>query len=205
MFTSRAEHRLVLRQDNADLRLMERGYEIGLIGKDRIERTRIKRALIEEILIFLSTNTISPIEINSVLSVRGCSSLSQSEMMEQILRRPKVKIEDLVNSSNDKLGTLLSRVRKAASEVLAQEVLEQVEIEIKYSGYIHRQKEEIEKFERYESQEIPEDTNYLSMKSISTEGREKLNKVRPNSIGQASRISGVSAADVSVLMVYLRQ
>jgi tRNA uridine 5-carboxymethylaminomethyl modification enzyme len=201
MFTSRAEHRLILRQDNADLRLMEKGHAIGLIDDQTYSKLQSKKRLIREGLDALKA-WVNPATANPVLSSRGENAMQQSERLEQVLKRPGVKIGDLFNLDLLKNHSYSAMLSKEA--VLAPQVLEQLEITVKYDGYINRQLEEIEKFERYESRSIPDDIDYMSIRSLSTEGKEKLHKVKPVSIGQASRISGVSAADISVLMVYLQ-
>ncbi|HTK81901.1 MAG TPA: tRNA uridine-5-carboxymethylaminomethyl(34) synthesis enzyme MnmG [Bacteroidota bacterium] len=201
MFTSRAEHRLVLRQDNADLRLMEKGHSIGLIDSQTYAKLQSKKHLIQDGLNALKS-WVHPSIANPVLSARGENEMQQSERLEQVLKRPGVKIEDLFNL--DLLKNLSYYTELSRDIGMVPRVLEQIEITVKYDGYINRQLEEIEKFERYESRSIPDDIDYMSIRSLSTEGKEKLDKIKPASLGQASRISGVSAADISVLMVYLQ-
>ncbi|NMB82273.1 MAG: tRNA uridine-5-carboxymethylaminomethyl(34) synthesis enzyme MnmG [Ignavibacteria bacterium] len=197
MFTSRAEHRLVLRQDNADRRLMKYGVEFGLVPKE-IYNDLIKReALIAKTKEYLSRTKITPSEINSYLSSIETNPIDNSETIEKILKRPEVSLRDLLENSRNG-NTDLEEVLKN------NQVLEQVEIEIKYSGYIQRQTDLIDKMNKLEDLLIPLNFNYSNLKSISTEGREKLIKVKPRSIGQASRISGVTPSDISVLLVYLK-
>ncbi len=193
MFTSRAEYRLVLRQDNADLRLMEYGRKYGLLPRGVYEKMVAERNLIQEIMAFLKSKKVSPEEINPILRRRGSQPSSKVDSLYHYLKRPEVSVADflpwLKNMPVD------SQVGKGA--------LEQVEIDVKYEGYIQRQQKQIEKYRRMESRRLPNDFNYDAISSLSSEGREKLKKIRPRSIGQASRISGVSVSDVSVLMVFL--
>jgi tRNA uridine 5-carboxymethylaminomethyl modification enzyme len=205
MFTSRAEHRLILRHDNADLRLMEIGHDVGLIGRESILKLRKKKKLIREGLDLTRSSMVKPAEINPLLEARKSSPLSQAERADQIVKRPELKLEEIVELESIRQNSFVCELRASGPERFQREVLNQIEIEIKYEGYIGRQMEEIERFERSESQRIPEDFNYSSIKSISSEGREKLGKIRPSSIGQASRITGVTAADLSILLVHLRR
>lgn len=200
MFTSRAEHRLILRQDNADRRLLRYGYQFGLIPEDLYKDLQEREILITKAKDFISNTKIHPDEINHLLEKAGTPPLSNSEQIAKVLKRPEVKIEELLNQllSNHNENKL---VKDLLNDVKA---LLQVEIEIKYEGYIQRQFELIEKMEKMEDMLIPSNFNYNNLKAISAEGREKLSKVRPRSIGQASRISGVSPSDISVLLVYLK-
>jgi tRNA uridine 5-carboxymethylaminomethyl modification enzyme len=200
MFTSRAEHRLVLRQDNADRRLMKYGFQFGLIPEDLYNDLKGREILITKSKDFLENTKIHPDEINPLLESIGSSQLNNSEQIAKVLKRPEVKIDELlkrlsINHAENKLIKELLNNPKA---------LLQVEIEIKYEGYIQRQFELIEKMEKMEDLLIPSNFNYNNLKAISAEGREKLSRVRPRSIGQASRISGVSPSDISVLLVYLK-
>lgn len=198
IFTSRAEYRLLLRQDNADSRLMRNGFELGLISDKTIAKLNKKEARIREAKSFLSTQTIAPNEINSFLLTAGSQVISENEVVEKILRRPEISLLDLFK---------LSKVRedRRMSQLLDdREALERVEIEVKYEGYIKRQEEQIEQFKKHEGIQIPNDFEFETVKSLSREGREKLHRVKPRSLGQASRISGVTSADISVLMIHLR-
>jgi tRNA uridine 5-carboxymethylaminomethyl modification enzyme len=200
MFTSRAEHRLVLRQDNADRRLMKYGFQFGLIPENLYNDLKGREILITKSKDFLENTKIHPDEINPLLESIGSSQLNNSEQIAKVLKRPEVKIDELlkrlsINHAENKLIKELLNNPKA---------LLQVEIEIKYEGYIQRQFELIEKMEKMEDLLIPSNFNYNNLKAISAEGREKLSRVRPRSIGQASRISGVSPSDISVLLVYLK-
>ncbi len=197
MFTSRAEYRILLRQDNADERLTEKGYRIGTVGKDRVKRLEEKVELIEEIICFLSETSISPNEINSYLHQVGTNQISQKVKAVTIAIRPQVKIEQLIQLI--KGGSEL----KAVLSDRFREISESAEIKIKYEGYIAREKLVAEKITRLEKLKIPEDINYGELVSISTEGRQKLNRIKPSNIGQAGRISGVSPSDVNILLMYL--
>lgn len=198
MFTSRAEYRLLLRQDNADRRLMDYGYKFSLIPEAVHDRKKFKEQLIREALQYVEKKVASPESVNPYLESVGADTIIQSERISQLIKRQNVSLRGLVKIDSLNGDGFWHHI---ASH---EDVLEQVDIEIKYAGYISRQHVQIEQFEMNESFGIPEDFDYSRVKSLSTEGREKLTKVRPHSIGQASRISGVSASDVSILMVYLR-
>jgi tRNA uridine 5-carboxymethylaminomethyl modification enzyme len=204
MFTSRAEHRLILRQDNADRRLMETGYRLGLIAQEVIKRLRRKEELIQEGLNFSNQLSIAPKDINPFFGKIGEEFILENEKMAKLLKRPNVKLSQFVQTEVLSSTAYILKLRSSCDEQLYKEVIEQVEIELKYEGYIKRQKEEVERFERFEMLHIPNDVEYGKVKSLSSEGREKLTKIQPVSIGQASRINGVTPADISVLMVYLR-
>ena len=199
MFTSRAEYRLMLRQDNADRRLMRYGYQFGLISDEVFGRMKTKEDHIRILSDYIKQKSVPPDAVNGYLQSIGSSSIVENEKMAQLVRRQDVKLAELLNLPyfrSDSIPLEAAADRKG---------VEQVEIETKYEGYISRQLDEIEKFDRFDSMEIPEGLDYRRVKSLSTEAREKLIKVKPGSIGQASRISGVSPADVSVLMVYLHR
>jgi tRNA uridine 5-carboxymethylaminomethyl modification enzyme len=197
MFTSRAEYRILLRQDNADERLTEISYNIGLAKKKRLDILVKKRKLIQELIYFLGKRSVSPVEINPLLSRNGTSPIKQKVKLIDILLRPQVSLSDF--------SQIFEEIFKISSQMphYQKEILESVEISIKYSGYIEREKEIAGKISRLEDVRINENMDYDSLNSISTEGRQKLKKFRPVTIGQASRISGVSPADISVLLVYL--
>jgi tRNA uridine 5-carboxymethylaminomethyl modification enzyme len=205
MFTSRAEYRLILRQDNADLRLMEQGYKLGLIEDKFFNRLKLKKKFIKLGKKFLQHSSVSPEIINPLLESRSTNTISQSVKLFQIVQRPEIKIKDIFNLPLDGEFNFFESLKSMNDSKLADEILQQVEIETKYEGYIKRQMEQIEVFEKEESLEIPEDFDFSKVKSLSSEGREKLSKVRPRSIGQASRISGVTHADVSVLLIHLKR
>lgn len=193
MMTSRAEYRLLLRQDNADLRLTEIGHEIGLISDERYQRFLTKKINIEKEIKRLKELTVKPEEkVNVILENAGTSILTTGTKMAELLKRTEINYE------------MLKEIDPERPELSLQEK-EEVEIQIKYEGYIKLQEAQVEKFKKLETKLLPKDIDYETLKGISLEGRQKLNKFKPRSIGQASRISGVSPADVSVLLVYLQQ
>ncbi len=198
MFTSRAEYRLLLRQDNADRRLMGYGHALGLIPDAVYEAMRERDAAVRRILPILEKRTVSPARINPYLESIGSTPLPQSDFAAKILRRDEVRAHDFFRIDG------FSSDPDFAPAVADPAIAAQIEIETKYAGYIERQRIDVEKFLNAEQQRIPADFDYRRVHSLSTEGRAKLMRVRPASIGQASRISGVSAADVSILMVLLR-
>ena len=195
MFTSRAEYRLLLRQDNADIRLTEKGYELGLASKKRMNN--LKSKIDKSILLtsFLEKQSISPDEVNTILEEKGSSLLKQKVKMKSVLSRPHITMKDL----------LLVESLKSFIETnnIKEDSIRQAEIEIKYSGYINKEKDNVEKLSKLEKITIPEDFDYTKLHSVSTEGREKLNEIKPKTIGQASRISGVSPSDINVLLIYI--
>ncbi len=191
MMTSRAEYRLLLRQDNADQRLTEIGYEIGLISEERYEHLKEKEKMIaEEIERVKHVNIGTSEKVQKLLTQYGSTSLVSGTTLAELIRRPELSYEALAEIDEE---------RKA----LPAEVIEQVNINIKYDGYIKRQQRQVEQFKKLENKKIPEEINYDEIQSLRIEAKQKLNAIRPASIGQASRISGVSPADVSVLLVYL--
>jgi len=196
MFTSRAEYRLLLRQDNADRRLMRAGYMIGLISKEIIERLDEKEAIIKKSIHYFNTTTVSPKSVNILLKSKQENPIEENELLTKILRRSNISVDDAASVVEDK---------KIKSFLLRSEVKQQVEIDVKYEGYIQRQNEQIERLAKFEDYPIPENFDYTKISSLSREGKEKLHKIRPRSIGQASRISGVTNADVSVLSIFLKQ
>jgi tRNA uridine 5-carboxymethylaminomethyl modification enzyme len=191
MFTARAEHRLLLRQDNADLRLMPMGHKLGLVDNQAMNRLELKREQIEEELARLKAVRLNPSDVaNRFLNERGTGPLHDGTTLEQLLRRPELKIEDVYSL--------------AGLAVPDRGVSEQLEISVKYEGYIKRQLAQIEKMRRLEDSIIPDAFDYSHARGLSTEAREKLSRLRPLSLGQASRISGVSPSDISILMIYLK-
>jgi len=205
MFTSRAEYRLILRQDNADRRLMKHGHELGLLPGAVYDRLRGKEELIGEAISAFEEISLNPEQINGYLEHSGSTAIVQPERASRLLRRPEINIDDFLSSGFVDHSPVIQNIRGLVSEKLRQEIIEQVGIEIKYEGYFRRQEDEVRKFDLHERQRIPVNFNFARIKSLSSEGREKMKKVRPVSIGQASRISGVTAADISVLMVHLRK
>ena len=195
MFTSRAEFRLLLRQDNADIRLTQKGYELGLASEERLKRLQVKKSETEKLTKFLEKQSIEPNDINPVLENKGTSILKQKVKIKSILSRPHISIKDLLVSKE--LYEFLE------NEKISIESIEQAEIEIKYGGYLNKEKESAEKLSRLENIQIIEGFEFDKLHSISTEGREKLNAIQPKTIGQASRISGVSPSDINILLIYL--
>jgi len=197
MFTSRAEFRILLRQDNADERLTEMAFNAGMASTERMERLKEKKMLVEEIVEFLKKTSIDPGHINDYLKERGTSIISQKTKAAVICARPQIDLNDFMKMihGSEKLGYNFSN--------RAKEIIESAEIRIKYSGYLEREKSLAEKVRRLEDLKIPDDIVYGELASISTEGRQKLTKIRPENIGQASRITGVSASDISILIMYL--
>jgi tRNA uridine 5-carboxymethylaminomethyl modification enzyme len=193
MFTSRAEYRLHLREDNADLRLRERGYEVGLVKEDDYRILLEKKAAIERTLVKISNAKINPTrENNETLNRMGSTPLKKEISLQELLRRPEIHYPHLFTFDRD----LESR---------SKEVWNQVEIQVKYNGYVRRQMEQIERFKRLEEVHFPEDFEFRSVIGLSTEVMEKLTKIRPVSLGQASRISGVTPAAISILMINLKK
>jgi len=197
MFTSRAEYRILLRQDNADERLTEKGYLIGLADKDRLSRLKEKKEAEKEVIDFLERTSVSPAQINEFLKSRGTSPVAQKVRAITIAIRPQINIKELLEKI-DAENSL-----KAKSSEIFDEISESSEIKIKYEGYIQREKLIAEKIKRLEKIKIPEEIDYQELLSISTEGRQKLSRIKPESIGQAGRISGVSPSDINVLLMYL--
>lgn len=197
MFTSRAEYRILLRQDNADERLTRKGFEINLAEKERKTLLEKKEKAIKETMNFLGSKSIEPDEINEFLKTAGTSEIRQKVKANIIASRPQIKVKSLIKEINEKI-----RFTKEMSG-REDEIFESVEIKIKYEGYIQREKVIAEKINRLEKLKIPTDINYSELTSISTEGRQKLTRIKPTSIGQAGRISGVSPSDINILLMYL--
>lgn len=193
MFTSRAEYRLVLREDNADLRLREKGYNIGLVSKDEYRKFTEKKKAVDEIILLLKEKRIVPNEINNKrLEKLGSSMIKDSLTLEELLRRPEINFSFLKEFD-------------FKDEKIPCEVSEQVEIQIKYMGYILRQNEDIDKFKKMERVKLPLDLDFEQIPGLSSEVKEKLSRIRPISLGQALRISGVTPAAISILMIYLKK
>jgi tRNA uridine 5-carboxymethylaminomethyl modification enzyme len=198
IFTSSAEYRLILRQDNADLRLLHYGRKLGLIPERLYYYTEEKRNLISDGIKYFRTKYVSPDEINEYLRSCNSSELKQSECMSQIIKRNEVNLNEILKLPVFKSDVFAEKLRELP------DAAEQIEIEFRYEGYIQRQNQLINEFEKYENTAIPEDFDYGKIKSLSSEAREKLTKIRPVSLGQASRIAGVSPTDISVLTVYMK-
>jgi len=193
MMTSRAEYRLLLRQDNADLRLTQKGYEVGLISEERYKRFEQKRENIEREIDRLRAKTIKPTEkVNKLLEKYGSSTINNGTKLAELLKRTELTYKGLEEIDEDR-------------PILTKQEIEEVEIQIKYEGYIKLQDSQVEKFKKLESKKLSEDIQYSELNGLSLEARQKLDKIKPLSIGQASRISGVSPADISVLLIYLEQ
>ena len=195
MFTSRAEYRTLLRQDNADIRLTPKGHALGIASEKRLRRMEEKLSKAESFVGFFRTQSVKPEEANPVLESKGSALIRQSDKMFKVFSRPNIGIEDVrkfvavedyINQNN-----------------LDREVIEQAEIQVKYSGYIAKEKNNADKLTRLEYVKIPMGFDYSQIKSMSYEAREKLEKVQPTTVAQASRISGVSPNDISVLLVYM--
>lgn len=198
MFTSRAEHRILLRQDNADRRLTPLAAKYGLVGNTRIERLEKKVDLIDDLAILLKETKFKAEIINPLLESKGSSPIKESVSASSLISRPQLNIHDLIEYS----GTLKEKLVFIPEDYL-NEVLESAEINIKYSGYIEREMETAKKLRRLENVRIPETMDFFSLNSISTEARQKLNTIQPKTIGQASRIPGVSPNDINVLLLLL--
>ena len=194
MMTSRAEYRLLLRQDNADLRLTEKGYEVGLISEERYNKFKEKKEKIKEEIERLKSVTIKPSEkVNSFLVSRETSPLETGAKLSELLKRTELNYKDL------------AEIDEGRDLNLPKDVIKEVEIQLKYEGYIKMQETQVEKFKKLEKKELREDIEYSKINGLSLEARQKLDKFKPSSVGQASRISGVSPADISVLLIYLEQ
>ena len=195
MFTSRAEYRTLLRQDNADFRLTPKAFEIGLAKEERLIRMEQKFAQSDAMVNFFRETSLKPEEANPILEAKGSAPMSQPDKMFKVFSRPQLDLEDF------------RKFNKVAAYIeehnLDQEVVEQAEIQVKYSGYIEKEKNNADKLTRLEDMIIPDNFNFDIIQSISIEAKQKLNKIRPRTIAQASRISGVSPSDVSVLLIYM--
>jgi len=195
MFTSRAEYRILLRQDNADIRLTQKGYDLGLAKQDRLDRLNEKLSYIEKLITFFKTTSATPEEINTILENLNSSKISQKTKLTKIMSRPQVNYENI-----EKLISVQEFLKENGTD---KEAIEQAFIQIKYSGYISREKDNAEKITRLENINIPEDFEYSKLASLSSEAKQKLSDIKPKTIAHAGRISGVSPADISVLLVYM--
>jgi tRNA uridine 5-carboxymethylaminomethyl modification enzyme len=197
MFTSRAEHRILLRQDNADLRLTEFGHRIGLATEERYQRYLHRKAEIDAVHAFVAGYSANMDVYNPILESLGTAPLKQTMKVPQIITRPQVNLPVLMERDPE----INAGIRAITND---DRVIEQVEIQLKYAGYIEKEFEMAEEVVRQEGLVIPDKLQYQNLKSLSKEGQLKLDKVRPETIGQASRISGVTPSDIAVLMVYLK-
>ncbi len=196
MFTSRAEYRILLRQDNADIRLSKKSHDLGLLEKHKLDQVQEKIEMSNKLMRFTKKLSVSPEEINEVLILKSGSKIKQKVKAPSIISRPNIGINDIINN-NKSLKTFIKK------GLISEGAIEQVEIDIKYSGYINREKENADKLKRLEYVKIPNDINYFKFSSLSNESKEKLNEVKPVNIGQAARISGIKPSDVSILLIYL--
>jgi tRNA uridine 5-carboxymethylaminomethyl modification enzyme len=194
MFTSRAEFRILLRQDNADLRLTELSHKIGFAEQERMDRVQEKKAATEEIIRFIKEFSIEPADIDAYLESKGTTPMMHKMKLEKIITRPQIGILDLMEN--------VPVVKEHLSKY-EREFLEQAEISVKYDGYINKEYDQVQKMDKIENVRLKPEFDYMSLPSLSMEARQKLTKIKPQTLGQASRISGVSPSDISVLMVYL--
>lgn len=197
MFTSRAEYRTLLRQDNADLRLTPRGFELGLASEERFQRMQEKEKKSQEFVDFFKRTSFQPEPMNDLLEAIDSSPVKQADKFVRVFSRPGITMDHMMQF--EEVATFVH------DKKLGPEVLEQAEIQVKYSGYIEKEKQNADKLQKLEKIKIPEDFDYSSLQSLSFEAREKLKKIRPATLSQASRISGVSPSDISVLMVFLNR
>ena len=197
MFTSRAEYRILLRQDNADLRLTEKGFRIGLASEERMKKVSEKEAKTDELIKVIRKTSIDPERINPILEKKKTSPIKQKVKMDGVLARPFLTIHDL-ECANDSLKEFIGNIGNEK-----RDVLEQAEIMIKYKGYLDREKDVADKLSRLEYVVIPDDIDYGKFSSLSNEAKEKLSEICPKTLGQAARISGIKPSDISVLMIYL--
>ena len=194
MFTSRAEFRTLLRQDNADLRLTELSYRLGLASQERMDKVLQKKTDVEKIKTILSAMSVEPGEVNDYFISVNSSPISEKQKAQKILLRPDVELHELANA--------LPKLQEALSS-FSKESIEQAAIQVKYDVYIEKEKELVKKMSQLEELEIPESFDYKKIASLGNEAREKLNKIRPRTLGQASRISGINPSDVQILMVFM--
>jgi tRNA uridine 5-carboxymethylaminomethyl modification enzyme len=198
MFTSRAEFRTLLRQDNADLRLTPLGFQIGLAHQDRFSAVKMKKHLITSLIQFCKEESAAPNEVNPYLSSKDSAEITQKVKLIQLILRPNISLSELIQHSE----TLKDHIQKLPAEIL-DEIIEQAEISIKYERYIEKEFEHAERINKLEDLILFDDFDYDKIKSLSAEARQKLTQIKPRTLGQASRISGVTPSDISILMVYL--
>ena len=196
MFTSRAEYRILLRQDNADIRLSKKSYDLGLLEKNKLDQVEEKIEMSKKLMRFTKKLSVSPDEINSVLNIKSGGKIKQKLKAPSIISRPNIGINDIIENSEP----LKKFIKK---HLIVEEAVEQVEIDIKYKGYIDREKENADKLKRLEYVKIPKEINYFKFSSLSNESKEKLSSIKPDNIGQAARISGIKPSDISILLIYL--
>jgi tRNA uridine 5-carboxymethylaminomethyl modification enzyme len=196
MFTSRAEYRILLRQDNADLRLTEKGYQLGLASQERIDRLNFKKEEIKAVANFVKKTKFNPEEINTILENLGTAIVKEKISLDALIRRPNVSLENF-KGINKEIDNLF--------DTYSIEAIEQVEIYTKYESYIDKEEKLASKITQLEDYRIAEDYDYSQLPALSAEARQKFSKIKPRTIGQASRISGVTPSDISILMVYLEK
>ena len=195
MFTSRAEYRTLLRQDNADLRLTPKGHALGLASQERLDRVKIKQEKTDLFVEFLKKTSVKPEDVNPILLSKNSAPISQSMKMFKIAARPQLTFNEV--RQFPKVSEFINE------QGIDSEIVEQTEVHVKYAGYIEKEKNNADKLTRLEHVSIPENFDYHKVKSLSIEARQKLTKIKPVTISQASRISGVSPSDVSVLLVFM--
>ena len=196
MFTSRAEYRILLRQDNADIRLSKKGFEIGLLDENKFNHVEAKKEKTELLKKYAAKLSLKPEEVNDLLEKKKSGKIKQKVKTPSILTRPGISLNEIIERS-EKLNRFIKENK------IENNIIEQVEIDLKYSGYINREIENAEKLKKLEHVKIPKDIDYLKFSSLSTEAKEKLNSIRPINIGQAARISGIKPSDISILLIYL--
>lgn len=201
MFTSRAEYRILLRQDNADLRLTLKAYELGLASKERYERVQSKREIVNNIINFAKKTSVKPEEVKDLLIINNTPELKQKIKVSNLLLRPQIQIKEVIRTVEN-FSKFISDIGNV-EDPLVEECIDEAEILMKYEGYITKEREIANKISRLEDIELKEEFDYQKLKSLSFEAREKLSKIKPRTIAQASRISGVSPSDISVLIVFL--
>ena len=197
MFTSRAEFRILLRQDNADIRLTEKSFNIGLASKERYQNVLKKIDATSSLINLYNKQSVLPEEMNPMLKTVGSKPITQKVKLKTVLLRPQIST-DMVLASSNHIQSKVTAIPNAT-----EDVIEQAEIQLKYQGYLDKERDNAEKMRNLENIKLTPNFNYSSIKSLSAEAVEKLSKLQPNSIGQASRISGVSPSDISILLVYL--
>src|SRR5699024_129893 len=195
MFTSRAEYRTLLRQDNADFRLTKKAYDLGIATQERLDRMISKRSKSDDFVDFLNDTSVEPELVNPILEEKSSSPVKQKDKIYKVLKRPHIEMDDLKR---------VDFVKKyIESNKLDKEIEEQAEIQIKYSGYIEKEKNNADKLNRLEGLRIPQGFDYEKLASMSIEAKQKLSEIRPRTVSQASRVSGIRPSDISTLLVHL--